>query len=202
MPQEFTVTSQPSNPLLGHYNVLVPSGAVAATLAAGSTLLSFRWASTTSFAVIEYVSVDAIVSGAITTAVLFDLELVVARSFSAADTGGTAVTLTGNNQKRRSTYATSGVNSFLVASAGALTPGTRTPDAQAIGRVQGFTGTTVGTKVFQNANPSIWLQNPFQAPVVLLNNEGILIRNPLVGPGTGTVTFNFLVEWSEYNNVS
>lgn len=185
---------------LGVYQVTVPSGAIAATLAAGSTLFSFRWTDATRLALIKVITVSAVVTSAITTAVPFDLEAVVARSFTASDSGGTAISLSGNNNKLRTSFGTSLVGDARVAATAALTTGTRTLDAQAIGRVQGFTGTALGTQVFgtvNGANNLVDRSEPGRYPLTLAQNEGIIIRNPLAGPATGTITLLISIEWQE-----
>jgi hypothetical protein len=140
------------------------------------------------------------VTAAITTGVVFDLEAIIARSFTVADSGGTPVTLTGSNNKRRASMGSSLFSDMRIATTAALTVGTRTPDAQAVGRVQGFTGTALGTKIF-DANPVYMYrrEDPNEHPIILAQNEGILIRNPLVGPATGSFTVLVEVGWMEVN---
>lgn len=184
--------------LVDSYSVAATTGSIAATLAANSTLFSFRWGSTTKLAVLDSILISAAVDGVITTGVVFDLAALYARSFSASDTLGTAITLTENNQKRRTSMATSGVTDARIAATATLTPGTRTLDAQAFGRVQGFTGTTVGTAVFGVGLVVLYGVAPGDDyPLVFAANEGFIIRNPLAGPATGTFVVNVVVNWAE-----
>ena len=185
---------------LGSYRVSTVSGAIAATLGAASTLFSMRWTDATRLCLIQEVRASCIVSGLITAGVLFDLEAVVARSFSVSDSTGTAVSFTSPNQKLRASMGASLMGDMRIAGTAALTAGTRTPDALAIGRIQGFTGTSVGTQVFGSGLGTIPLymrDTMDQHPIILVQNEGLLIRNPLAGPATGTINVAVTVDWIE-----
>src|SRR6266516_5431501 len=103
----YVETRPPAFDSLGVYHVSVPTGAIAAILAANSTLFSMRWTDATRFALIRSVQVSGIIITAPATQVPFDIQLDVARSFTASDTGGTAVTLSGNNQKMRTSMGAS-----------------------------------------------------------------------------------------------
>ena len=183
---------------LGYYREAVVSGAIAATLAAGSTLLSFRWTDATRLALIQSVRVSGMITGAVTTGVPFDLALFIARGFTANDTGGTAVLPTATGQKLRTSMGGSLVGDLRVATTGTLTPGTRSLDAQPLDRIQGFTGTALGTSPFGAGLQPLYLrENSDEHPIVLAQNEGFVVQNPLAGPATGTLTLLFRVEWGE-----
>lgn len=186
---------------LGAYSVAQVTGNIAATLAAGSTLFSARWGDATRFGMLEWIRASAAVVTAVTTGVIFDLEAIIARSFTASDTGGTPINLAAPFQKRRVSMGASLFTDMRIATTGTLTPGTRTPDAQAIGRLQGFTGTALGTKIF-DSNPQYLYrrEDPNEHPVILAQNEGILIRNPLVGPATGTFAVLIEMGWMEVSS--
>jgi hypothetical protein len=188
---------------LGTYSMAVASGSITATLAADSTLFSLQWAPTDgTLFLLEDIRAEAIVDAAVTTGVVFDLACFIARSFTVADSGGTSVLPTGNNQKRRTAaFRTTGATDIRIATTGTLTPGTRTLDAQPFTRASGFTGTAVGTSVFGNRDV---LHAPGrdvgqQHPIVLAASEGLVIRNPLAGPATGTFKVKFQIDWSEFD---
>lgn len=185
---------------LGYYRQAMVTGAVAATLGAGSTLFSFRWTDATRLCLIQSIRVNAIVSGLITTGVQFDLAAFIARSFTASDTGGTASLPASGQQKLRTSMGNSLAGDVRIAATAALGVGTRTVDAFPIGRIVGFTGTTVGTQVFgsgSDAIPLYFRDNSDHHPIVLAQNEGILVQNPLAGPATGTLTMLVKIEWGE-----
>ncbi len=184
---------------LGYYRQVVVSGNIAATLAANSDLFSFQWTNASDLAIIQSVRASAIVQSTISVAVPFDLAIYVARSYTAADTGGTSVLPTGNNQKMRTSMGTTLVNDMRISSTAALTPGTRTVDTNPMGRVQGNSGTATGTQFFAQPNPQplYTRDNNDHHPIVLKQNEGFVIQNPLAGPATGTFSILVQVEWGE-----
>src|SRR6266404_3448761 len=109
--------------LLGSYCMGANSGTMAAGLAGGSPVFSFRYGAA-NLAIIRKVTTEAddITTAFVAGAAKFDM--IAARSFTASDTGGTAGTLTGNNGKLRTSYATTGISDFRIASTATLTAGT------------------------------------------------------------------------------
>src|SRR6476661_551592 len=82
------------------------AGTTAAAPAAAANLVSFRWGSSTKIALIRRLRLEIMVTTA-STAGIPELAAYIARSFSASDTAGTAVSLAGNIQKRRTSLAAS-----------------------------------------------------------------------------------------------
>jgi hypothetical protein len=185
---------------LGSYCLATSTGNVAATLAANSTLFSMRWTDATRLCLVRSLRVAGLVTGTITTAVQMDLEAYFATSFSVSDSVGTGMTLTGRNTKARTSMGTSLMGDMRISTTVTLTAGTRTLDTQPLGRVQGFTGTVTGTNIFGSGNGPMYIidrQDVGQYPIVLATNEGIVLRNPIAGPATGTFAIVVVVEWSE-----
>jgi hypothetical protein len=184
---------------LGCYELVATSGAIAATLAAGSTLFSLRWTDATRFCLIKRIRASAVVVSAITTAVVFDLAVSIARSYTASDSGGTTLTPLNANNKMRTSMGNSLMGSMSMATTAALTVGTRTVDTLPVGRFQGLTGTTIGTQIFGTGGPMALLDRsvPGLHPILLAQNEGIVVTNPLAGPATGTFTILIEIEWEE-----
>jgi hypothetical protein len=176
---------------LGIYSIAGVSGTMAAALAAASPIFSFRW-TTTNVAVIKRVSISA---GGITafTAGSFLLNLFAARSFSASDTGGTAATLTGNNQKLRTSMGTLTVGDIRWSATATLTAGTRTKDANPLASAVGSTTATAGT--FLIPPTDLILAKAGDYPLVLAQNEGFVIEATV--PATGTWQFAATVQWEE-----
>lgn len=162
---------------------------------AGAPLFSFRWTSSTALAVIMRVAVTVATTTATNVVGNAERELVIARSFTVSDTGGTAVVLTGNNQKMRTSQATSAVGDMRFASNAQLTAGTRTLDANPISSSIAilpllFTGIDIGSGgvvTTTTAVPSQGLGGREMVallsattgqdyPIVLAQNEGFLIR--------------------------
>lgn len=183
----------PDPGILSLLSIGVSTGSIAATLAADSTLLSIRWGSTTRLMVPDIIRFGVTVNGVITTSVEMPLGLFIARSFTASDSGGTAITLTGNNNKFRTAFATSLVTDARIASTAGLTAGTRTLDSQPFAVLPVVTGTAIG--VAQEMT-TVYLRGSL-FPIVLAQDEGIVVRNTAAGPATGTFRVHVQMTWLE-----
>src|SRR6266403_4234060 len=178
--------------LLGSYCMGANSGTMAAGLAGGSPVFSFRYGAA-NLAIIRKITAEA---DDITTAFAAGagkFDLIAARSFTASDTGGTAGTLTGNNGKLRTSFATTGVSDFRVASTATLTAGTRTLDAQPLASIEFAVPTSIDTGLLPTT--SIYQSAIGESPLVLAQNEGFVLQATV--PGTGTWVFSARVCWDE-----
>lgn len=179
--------------MTGAYQLSLASGALT-TVAAAGPIFSFRWApGTSALCVVKRVSVGFVCTTAFGAAQQMGFGVYVARSFSGSDSGGTAATLTGNNNKYRTSMATTGVTDLRIASTAALTAGTRTLDSQALG-TNYFYVPGVGTSLAQT---DLISYDANDYPVVLANNEGLVITNQVLmgASGVGTAVVN--IEWFE-----
>lgn len=192
------------------YSIVTTTGTIAAGAGGLSELFQFRWNSTTKRALIHYVELAQFASlGTGFTAGSFLFNLTVARSWSAAGTGGGTATITGNNQKLRTSDGTTAVQEIRTATTGALGAGTKTLDSQALSSLFGKVNNVAATQfvpatsligggrgaVMYNANESDGGQ-----PIVLActgagAETGIVIRATV--PATGTWEASFIVRWSE-----
>lgn len=187
------VYGHPPN-VLGAYMVNGRTGIYTAQ-PAGAPLFSFRWTSATALAVIMRVAVTVATTTATTVVGNAERELIIARSFTVSDTGGTAVVLTGNNQKMRTSQATSAVGDMRFASNAQLTAGTRTLDANPLSSTVAvlpllFTGIDIGSGGVVTTTATVPSQGlggrdmvPLlnattgqDYPIVLAQNEGFIIR--------------------------
>lgn len=179
---------------LGSYSVTGRTGVMAAGLAANAEIFQLRWTDATRLCVVTSVHCSGGGSIAAFTAGVTNMELMVARSWTVAGSGGTAIALTTNNQKLRSSMGTSLVNDMRVASTGALTAGTKTLDAQPIGSLTSSVTATAGTPLWNPAHLYEINENDGQ-PIILAANEGIIVRATV--PATGTWTASIDVTWME-----
>jgi hypothetical protein len=177
---------------LGAYRLAMVTGTMAAGLAAGSEIFQFRYAGANT-CVVHKVMCDGFGSIAAFAAGVVSLRAIVARAYTASGSGGTAATLTGNNGKQRTSHATTGLGDFRIASTAALTTGTRTLDAQALGQVVGSVPATAGATIPEAAFLDAY--GGAEHPLVLANNEGFVIQATV--PGTGTWTAGITLAWSE-----
>jgi hypothetical protein len=158
-----------------------------------------RWASTTHSALIQSIKLSLIQTAAATATIMPSFEVFVARSFSVADSIGTALTLTGNSFKKRASNSTTLFTDIRKATVAAgLTAGTRTLDASPI--LQMPTNLTVTTP-----NISVYkAEKSFLAsPIILAANEGLLVRGPTIVFGAAdTADLVVEIEWCEIANAN
>src|SRR6266511_1030877 len=92
----------------GAYSIVGKTGTMAAGSYSAAPIFSFRWATTTANAkaAIDRIAVSLTSLGTGFTAGLGYIDAVVARGFTDPDTGGTTLTITGNNGKRKTGFDT------------------------------------------------------------------------------------------------
>ena len=169
---------------LNWYSIGAQSGLLTGVAAAGA-LFSFRNAATTPV-MVRRVGVGFIATTGFTAMQKLDWGLIVARAFTASDTGGTPIVLTGSNAKMRTSLATITSVDCRIATTGALTAGIKTLDANHLSQMAGFAA-AAGLGVILAPSASNLLQHDTgDYPLVLAQNEGINIQN-LTAMGAGGV---------------
>lgn len=144
------------------------------TAAAAGAIFSLRQIAAT-LLIIRRVGIGFICTTAFTTAQRVDYGLIVARAFTASDTGGTAIALTGNNAKMRTSLATLTSVDCRIATTAALTAGTKTMDANHLSQQGAWIGAAGASLV---PSPNNLLQHDTgDYPLILAQNEGINIQN-------------------------
>jgi hypothetical protein len=187
---------------LGHYRLSMASGTMAAALTANSELFQFRWTDATRLAVIHKVLISAGANVAATAAALITLEATVARSWTVAGTGGTAATITGNNQKVRTSMGTTLLGEARMATTTGLGAGTKTLDSQGIGNLSfgigtGAITTTPNLTLFPKTD-LLEMDANEPHPLVLAQNEGFVVKNGAVAwPAGMTWVIGVSVIWAE-----
>jgi hypothetical protein len=190
------VTTRPIDAgAFGHYR-LATTVALVVTQAANGTLFSFRWGDATRLCVLQYIRLQCLQTAAATATIMPSFEVVTARSFTASDSAGTAVTLTGNSLKKRTSMGTSLVTDIRKSAVAAgCTVGTRTLDSEAI--LQLPTQQTITTPNATNYVADIDFDGP-NHPIVFAQNEGFIVRGPSVVFGAaGTANLVVDVGWAE-----
>lgn len=181
----------------GHYAVAAATATVAAGQGANSEILQFRWTDTSKLALIQEVRIDAfnsLVTGF--AAGIGQFDLTAARSWTAAGTGGGALTLTGDNNKLKTGMATTAVGEIRVATTAALGAGTKTLDGNRISYTR-LNISTTASNVFIST-PVYLLQTNLKkgdCPLILAANEGFVVRATV--PATGTWDIYLGVRWVE-----
>lgn len=181
---------------LGSYRLGTTVGLVA-TQAANGTLFSFRWGDATRLCVINYLRLQVQQTAAATATISPSFEVLQARSFTVSDSAGTALTLTGNSFKKRTSMGTTLVSDIRKSAAAAgLTVGTRTLDAEPI--MQLLTQQTITTPSAVSYILELNLTNGGDHPLIFAQNEGFIVRGPTVVFGAaGTANINVDVAWTE-----
>jgi hypothetical protein len=187
----------------GWYRAGATSGTMAAALAANSEIFQFRYVTAASrLAAIYKVSISAGANVAATAAGLVAFRMTAARSWTVAGTGGTRLTLSGDNAQLRTSMTTSEVNDAGISTTGALTAGTKTLDTTDLAAVSIGVGTgaiTVAADLSLLGPTNLFdADGEGQHPLILANQEGFVIRSGAnVWPATMTWAFSVNVLWGE-----
>jgi hypothetical protein len=187
---------------LGHYRVAVVTGTMAAALAASAQVFQFKWTDATRLAVItsleaRMTTLTGFTAGTITDA---GLDAFIARSYAAGG-GGTTLTLTGDNNNLRTSFGAS-LATINVSTTAALTAAT-TLDTQPFEQSihgGGRQATPSATVPVEPPPPALLYQariSDGEYPIVLAQNEGVVIRNRAVWPAAGTAILQFKIQWAE-----
>lgn len=202
-----TITKPTDHGALGHYRLSVVTGTLAAALAASAVVFSARWTDATRFAVItrcrsRFMPLTPFTAATLTDHTSFDL--FIGRSFSASHTGGTGLTLTGDNLQMRASMGASLFGDLRIATTAALGGGTVTLDAHPIAgslrkgnRVNPATGTE---EIIMPTTDGMDLDISVadgEHPIVLAQNEGLVLRNRTVWPAAGTGILIVSMAWAE-----
>lgn len=189
---------------LGSYRMAAFSGlttVIAAGTASAGHVYSFRWSDATRLCLIRYLKVRYTVVTGFTAAQELAFDAFVARGYTADHAGGTAITLGGNNQKKRTSMGTSLVTtaaSMRIASTTALTGSSFTLDGNPIMVGMGKTlaaAATVQDAAFEETIDMT--DGGAEYPIVLAQNEGIVVRNGVLMGAAGTVRIGVTVAWDE-----
>jgi hypothetical protein len=178
----------------GAYKLTSKSGVMADGLAASAPVYAFRVANAGLVAVVRRVRLAAwIVTPATDLAGTAIFDLMVARSWTAADTDGTTDTLTTNNGKLRTSMASiAALSEIRHSSTATLTAGTRTLDAQPIEVVVAEVRNSELGPFFVG---NLFERSAHEHPLVLAENEGFVVQATV--PSSFTWTFAITTDWDE-----
>lgn len=193
----------------GHYRYAAVTGTLPAALAANAVVFSFRWGSPTFYAVPLYLrasfqTLTAFTAGTITD---FGFDAFVGRTFTASHTGGTAATMTNNNGKARTSMSTSQLptngdmriaTTAAFAGAAGITIDSHA-FANSIGKaniVNAAAGTEYAISRAIELDYTAEMANGHH-PILLAQNEGVIIRNRVVWPAAGTGVLRVQFGWAE-----
>lgn len=185
----------------GAFRLCAYTGALTAVALGSATaghIFAARWGHASKLAVITSLRAKWFTIAGFTAAQEVGLEAFITRGYTGSHSGGTAITLTGNALKKRSSHNTTAFTDLRIAATGALTNGTHAIDGQPI--MAGFfaelaAGAAVPKGVFEIGYPIMDLAN---YPIVLSQDTGIIIRNGPTAMGAGgTARVVVDMEWLE-----
>lgn len=184
------VTLRPTE-LIGYYSISGASGALTGVAAAGP-VYSFRNTGS-NLLLVRRVTIGFVTTTAFTAAQGLDYQLVRATSFTASDTGGTALYTAGQNKHRTSFTNITSAPDIRIAAAAALTAGTRTLETAGMG-IAGGSSTGVGTSM---APMDLLEQDAGDYPLVFAQNEGFVITNGIAMGAAGVIRLQVSIEFLE-----
>jgi len=185
----------------GAYSIGLFTGILPAALAANSEIFQWRWSHASFFCIPRAVRISAAVTTTMFAAgVPVEIEMRIARGWTAQGTLGTGITFGANDAKKRSQFASSAAiaGDIRQATTAALGAGTKTLDGTPLRYL------VVGGPITASLNGTIipysqimWQRDTSdEYPLVFENNEGFVIRSVAV-PATGTWRCAIEVEWTE-----
>lgn len=181
---------------LGYYRWSGVSGLVTAVAASGE-LAQFRWSDASNVALIQWLRVRFVLTTAFTLAQEMIVEALPCTAWSAAGSGGTRITPTATSLMKRSSFPQSKVaaNDIGISTTGALTAGTKTIGGTAIIAQHGWAGAVGATVIDVICDMS---DGGAEYPLVLLQNEGLIIRNGATAMGAvGVGKLSVEIGWAE-----
>lgn len=187
--------AQPVRIVPGHsqgYFAVAQKSDLLTGLGANATVLTVRSTSALPLAIAK-VSVGFVTTTAFGTAQTVDFWLYVARGFTAADSAGALLTLNTNDQKLNTYSAAINSTTIRLAQTAEITAGTRTLDANPVGIVGGWSG-AAGTTIPMT---TIFDATSGKLPIVIGNQEGIVIRSSTAFGASGVGYFYFSMEFEQ-----
>lgn len=193
----------------GHYRLGVASGLLTGTgVTAGGTVFSARWSDSSRLFVLLKLSARYVVTTTFGAAIIQELGLdaIVARSWTASDSAQTAVVIAGNDQKSRTSLATSlfAAGDVRIGNTSIITAGTRTLDSNPFVGMSGISSDLNATAATSQlvAGPNIgfeWMADASlgEHPIVLAQSEGIVVRNTVTFLATGAMRLWIQMVWAE-----
>jgi len=192
---------------LGSYGMSAQTGTLAAALAASAVVFSARWSDATRFAIVHRMRWRFLPLTPFTAATLTDhtsFDAFQATGFTASHTGGTAITLAGNNLKRRMSMSSTLFTDLRIATTAALGGGTLTlltqAFAQSIRKGNRVNPAAATEEVIQpTTDGAEWSPDVCNGehPIVLAQDNGIIVRNRTVWPAAGTGILVVQMDWTE-----
>ena len=179
--------------VLGWNSLGVQTGGLTG-IAASAAVFSFRNIAANPI-MVRRIGAGFITTTAFTAAQQVEFGLIVGRSWSVSDTGGTPIAVLGSNGKHRTSLATPTSLDCRVSAAAALTAGTRTLDANTMSQQAGWSA-GVGTTIVP-AQDNLFQHATGDYPLILAQNEGFIIQNLFLMGAGGAGKLHLNMEFAE-----
>ncbi len=181
--------------IIGSYRQSFVSGAVT-TIAAGTAsaghIFALRNATASRFVRIRTFEAEFLLTTAFGAAQEVGFDAFIARSYSAAHTGGTALTLTGTTGKKDSRYDNAfSILTGRIASTAALTAGTHTLDTNPFAQGSIY-ASAIGAQMQGRFYDFSYME---PGGLVIAQNEGIVVRNTVLMGATGVGKWTFSIDY-------
>lgn len=180
---------------LGWLDVGARSGALTGA-AANSALFAFRNLAANPV-IVRRIGIGFIATTGFTAAQELAWGLKVARAFTASDSAGTAIALTGSNCKARTSLATLTSVDCRISAAAALTAGTKTLDTNDLSVAGAWALAATAGVLLAPAQNNLLSHDAGDYPLVLAQNEGFNIMNLVAMGAAGVGTFYVNMELAE-----
>lgn len=181
------------NELTAKYMITMSTGALTGVAAGTANIVFAMRQLDTTVLQIRRIGLSWLTTTGYTAAQYQDWQVHIARSYSVSSSGGTPWASTSNNSKIRTSLAAPTSMDMRIATTLALTAGTFTADTNPVAQC----GCNNAAATAGGLIPFVWLvdQGPGDYPIILAQNEGIVI-SPVTamgaaGVGTLTVTVEF-----------
>lgn len=161
-------------------------------VAAAGPVFSFRNTGSNPI-LVDLAQLGFVTTTAFTTAQGLQYQLIKANSFTASDTGGTALYTAGANKMRNSLTNITSAPDIRIASTAALTAGTRTLETVPLSSVNG-SSTAVATGL---PIQDLLRSQPGEYPLVLAQNEGFVIVNGQAMGAAGVINLQVNIRFAE-----
>lgn len=180
---------------LGRYRISEFTGLLTG-VAANGEIFQARWTDAVNLALIKFLRISYSVITGFTAAQELAFNANLCAAWSADGSGGTSLTPGPTNMVKRSSYPQSKFGSMRIASTGALTAGTKTIYGNPIATAARKTMAAAAT--VQDSDFALEVNFDFEGgPLVLSQNEGLIVRNVIALGAAGTVRASITLGWEE-----
>lgn len=177
---------------LGIYSFGSSTGVMVAGLAANSEIFQFRYTGP-DVCLIREVRFEGLGSIIAFAAGVVNIQLFKARAWTVDGSGGTALTLSGDQAKQKTSMiqTLNAVTTARMSSTAALTAGTKTLDTNPTSSVVSSVTVTAGDKV---SSGNLYTDVQGKYPIACVNQEGIVVRATVPATGTWTSAVSMIIE--------